>query len=558
MGNFYYNLCGGLNTQLTPVMMGADTKKMYWADGFNVEPYKNQGIARQKGNKTMLEISALIKPKTDETLPEQGTEYDNEAETLSVEALTEEGKPPLTGSDLSAFSPVALVAYPKGGENFLLGLSDGRVFAFDRAASSLRVVYDFGVETVNFAFEYFLDGIVILPKTQSGKPLDGIYYNPSMKNPVEFLNFKTADGEAISDGAVCGYAGRLWISSGDTLYYSALGTFNDWTTSHDAGYISKFHSSTSEILALKEYGGSLAIYKEHEVFLLTGTDPETFAITKFADKGAAGPGSVLTCNNKQYFFNDCGLFSLSLAGELSQIVMGQNRAQNNAKMFEKLDRTRLSSIIILALEIKNQIWIFPTIKGETGQKEVWIYDFALESWFTRIIPYEITVAASASGEILTVTPESGGKIFIENSGNTFSGKPVKFSFSTPFFHFSKPTDKKIVEEFEIICDGGFENNFEFSISTDYAAENVTKPENVRQISPNVLAGEGNSGVMGSAVWAGSGFQGGGIWADTIQEGIKLDIFEANKAVQLHFQGTKAGQDLAIIGFEFKGIIYEDA
>ena len=27
MGNFYYNLQGGLNTQLTPVMMGADTQK---------------------------------------------------------------------------------------------------------------------------------------------------------------------------------------------------------------------------------------------------------------------------------------------------------------------------------------------------------------------------------------------------------------------------------------------------------------------------------------------------------------------------------------------------
>ena len=81
---------------------------------------------------------------------------------------------------------------------------------------------------------------------------------------------------------------------------------------------------------------------------------------------------------------------------------------------------------------------------------------------------------------------------------------------------------------------------------------------MRQISPNVLAWFDNAGDLGSAVWAGSGFQGGGIWADTIQEGIKLDIFEANKSVQLHFQGTKAGQDLAIIGFEFKGIIYEES
>ncbi len=535
--------------------MGADSRKMYWADGFNVEPYKNQGIARQKGNKTLLKIAEKIGPRP----------AGDGAETMAGAAFAETDAQAPTGGDLSAFLPVGVVPYPKGGENFVLALSDGRIFYCEAAGSALREIYDFGAESAGvlaefegFCFEYFLDGLVILPKSQSGKAVEGIYFNPGAVREVDKLNFKNADGEPILAGAVCGYASRLWISSGDTLYYSALGTYNDWTTSHDAGYISRFHSNTSEILALKEYGGSLAIYKQHEVFLLTGTDPESFAITKFADKGAAGPGCVLTCNNKQYFFNDCGLFSLSLTGELNQIVMGQNRAQNITKLFEKLDRARLSATLVLALEMKNQIWIFPPIQGEAGKKEVWIYDFTLEAWFIRIIPFEITSAAMVSGQILTVSPEEGGKIFVENQGGTFSGKPVEFGISTPFFHFSRPTDKKIIEEFEIICDGGFENNFDFFVSTDYSAENATRPENVRQISPNALAWCDDTGTLGSSTWSATGFQGGGIWADTIQEGIKLDIFEANKAVQLHFQGSRPGQDLAIIGFEFKGIIYEDA
>ena len=90
---------------------------------------------------------------------------------------------------------------------------------------------------------------------------------------------------------------------------------------------------------------------------------------------------------------------------------------------------------MLALELKNQIWIFPPLLSETAEKEVWIYDWELDCWFTRVIPYEITGAATVSGEIYTISPENGGKIFIENRGNTFSGKAIKFSISTPFSIF---------------------------------------------------------------------------------------------------------------------------
>jgi len=370
---------------------------------------------------------------------------------------------------------------------------------------------------------------------------------------------------------ICQYASRLWISSGNTLYYSALGTFDDWSTTHDAGYISNFHSSTAEIVTMKEYSGSLAVYKKYEAFLLTGFDPESFAITKFADKGAAGAGCVLTCNNKQYFFNDCGLFSLSLAGELSQIVMSQNRAKNIAEYFKKLDASRISEVIMLALELKNQIWIFPPIKGETGEKQVWIYDFELECWFIRVIPYEILCAATVFGEIYTVSAD--GAVFIENVGNTFSGKPIKFGFSTPFFNFSKPTTLKIIDDFEIVCDGVVENDFDFSISTDYLQERIFAPENIQMVSPGVLVWEGaekiddtgdapdkntqNIDSLTDTTWAGDENSGdGAIWKDVLQEGIKLEIFEANKAVQLHFEGDKKGQDLAIIGFEFKNILFE--
>ncbi len=543
MGNFYYNLQGGLNTQLTPIMLGADSKKMYWADAFNVEPYKNQGITRQKGNQTFLKVASKI--------PARRKNPENADNVEASENFQQEA----SGNDLNGFVPAGVCAYPKGSKNLVLALSDGRIFYFDEATDALNEVYDFNRKISSYVFEYFLDGLVIQPEIYAGRAIEGIYFNPDNDEETDSLNFKDARGEAIKGTSICQYAGRLWISSGSTLYYSALGTYNDWSSSHDAGYISNFHSSTAKIVALCEYGGSLAIYKEFEVFLLSGNDPESFAISKFADKGASGPRSVVTCNNKQYFFNDCGLFSLSLAGELSQIVMSQNRAKNISEFFKKLDTTRIHDVIMLALELKNQIWIFPPIIGETGEKEVWIYDWELDSWFTRVIPYEITGAAMVFGNIYTISPEEGGKIFIENRGNTFSGKPIKFKLSTPFFNFSKPTVSKIIEDFEIVCGGNSENDFYFSVSSDYVTENTTDAERVSIYSPETLVWEGNKETLTGTCWADD--ETGGIWSEILQESLKLDIFDANKSIQLHFEGNETGQDLTIIGFEFKGIVYDE-
>lgn len=532
MKYFYYNLHGGLNTQLTPILMGANTQKIYWADGYNVEPYKNQGVTRQKGNQIILDY--------EKQAAEVNSGYTNE---------------PAEG-DLRPGKPAGLIPYPKGSKNFLLAFTDGQIFYFDAELRALKAIYDFKQKILKFAFEHFLDGVVILPVKYTGSAIDGVYFNPDSTPQVSALGFANRTKEGIYPTAVCQYASRLWISSGSTVYYSALGTYNDWDTSHDAGYISNFHSSTAEILAIKEYRGSLAFYKEYEVFLLSGNDPETFAITKFADKGAPGPGCVITCNNKQYFFNDCGLFSLSYVGELSQIVMGTNCAKNVARLFEKLDKTRIVDTIILAYEIKNQIWIFPPILGEKGQKEVWIYDYGLDCWFIRIIPYEITGAACVWGEIYTICPEKN-VIFVENKGNTFASKPINFRFSTPFFNFSKPTVPKIIEEFEIICDGASENDFDFSVSSDYITESVTEPENVCLDLPNVLVWEGKENNLSSTMWAAQGDSTyGAIWKDIFQESLKLDIFEANKSVQLHFEGNREGQNITIIGFEFKDILFE--
>lgn len=107
--------------------------------------------------------------------------------------------------------------------------------------------------------------------------------------------------------------GRLWVASGSTLYYSALGKYNDFSTEDDAGYINNFFTNTDSITALKTYKDYLAIYKKDSVALYyLGQAMMIFKITPFADKGTSA-NSVVTVNNKQYFVNQ-GIFSMEQAG----------------------------------------------------------------------------------------------------------------------------------------------------------------------------------------------------------------------------------------------------
>lgn len=56
-----------------------------------------------------------------------------------------------------------------------------------------------------------------------------------------------ASGERVKGEVLTVYRSRVWVASGSTIYYSALGSYTDFTTEDDAGYISDFHTDTSEL-----------------------------------------------------------------------------------------------------------------------------------------------------------------------------------------------------------------------------------------------------------------------------------------------------------------------
>ena len=301
----YYNLSGGINQALTKTELGIDTKKIYWSDSENVEIHQNRGIKKQSGNTLFLNINEKI-----------------------------------TGlAEMSAYDKNKLV----------ITTISGKIYVYDNQSSS-PVLVNKTLTGVKPVFQSFLNGILVMTES------DGLFY---IKNNTSYsvidCNLKDLSGNVLTGGVIAVYKGRVWAAKDATIYYSALGTYDNFTLENDAGYINEFHTDSGSITALKPYKDYLAIYKNNSVYLLTGTNYKDFAIVLFANKGASSDKAITNVENKQYFLSS-GIYALEQVGELNQIQLGSEISSKIRKEFSNFGN--LKNTIALHYENKNQIWYF--------------------------------------------------------------------------------------------------------------------------------------------------------------------------------------------------------
>ncbi len=501
----FYDFSGGINTNATKVMLGYGAKKLNWDDSYNVELYKNQGVERMMGNQTYLD--------------------DDTTDECSI---------------------VGIYEYPKSTDGFIYARSDGKIKYYNYLTRTSEVIFDYEKEITSADFTLYLDGVIFY-----AGGCEAYYYNSSMSGEkVKPLNIKDTNENDIVPDAICTFAGRIWIGSKSTLYFSALGRYDDWESPNDAGYISNFHSSVTKISALALYCGNLAIFKPDGVYLLSGTSPDNFSVIKFADKGVQAPKAVCTCNNKQYFFNADGLFALSQVGELSQIMMSGNIAYPVESSFKDMDTNRISEAFCVPYEKKNQIWFYLPYNDDKYFKTIMVYDFANDCWTKRIEEQEITCATNVNYQIISGC--SNGKILMENIGSTFDGLPIKFSFSTPFFHLGKPSERKIVEDFALLLDETGENRFKFSVSKDFIKEIKTDHEYIKTTQTGALIWASEDEPKNNYNCFETAYN--PIWAHSYQSTVGVQIFDSNLSVAIHIEGEEENDGFKLVGIEFKELL----
>lgn len=501
----YYNLAGGINTALTKTELGLDTKKVYWSDAENIEILQNRGLVKQKGNTVFLE------------LPEEDA---------------------ITGMcEMNKSNHLKLV----------ITTLSGKIYIYDTKNGALKLLE----KTINGsapAFAKFLDGVLITSKSDSL-----FYIKNNENNDVEDCNLKDYDGNPVYSNIVCIYKGRVWVADNATIYYSAMGKYNDFSTDDDAGYIRNFHTNTDAITALFPYKDYLAIYKKNSVYLLTGITTADFSITLFADKGALSPKGIVNVENKQYFLSN-GIYALEQVGELNQIQLGSEISYNINSEFDNFNKSSMENASALHYDTRNQVWFFIPYNDDDYFHIVWINDYVNKAWYKRKIPQDITAMCVFDDYILTA--DKDGKIYREDFGITFDGKPIEFMWKSPFFALNNPHKRKLIDEFYFILDSSYDNDFDFSVYKDYDGELADDTERIYSVHYDHLlwADDGTPETL-PCFWA-KDEDNFPIWPVNKDSLEKAEISESNYSIQLCIEGHAQISSCAIIGLQFREI-YND-
>ncbi len=502
----YFDLSGGINQASTKTELGLNTKTIFWTDSKNVEIYNNKGIIRQKGNSLLL------------SLPEQD----------SVTGLCE------IESD--------------GNYKLVITTQSGKIYIYSDVNKSLKLL-EKTITGKNPLFAKFLRGVVV--STES----DEMFY---IKDNTDFdivsCNFKDKDENPLYPNCITIYKGRLWCGVGSTVYYSALGTYNDFETEADAGYIHDFHTDTADIISMNTYKDYLAIYKKERVYLLSGSNPSDFAILPFADKGSIARGSVLNVDNKQFFLSN-GIYALEQVGELNQIRLGSEISTKIKDEFNNFDYQRIQNSFAIHYQNSHQMWYFFPYINNNYYNIIWINDYINHAWYKRVLPQKITTAVLFNSNVLTADTE--GNIYKEDTGSTFNGLPIEFMWKSPFLSLGNILRRKIIDEFYFVLDDLYDNKFQLSIYKDFDSEYEEDSELIysKPLTHLFWAGEDTPDAAqynwfddsaGIPVWS--------ISASTLE---KAEICGSNYSVQLCISGSEISDNCAIIGLQFREIYNDD-
>jgi len=502
----FFDLSGGVNQSTTKAELGMNSKIIYWADSQNIELYNNKGIIRQKGNALFIR------------LPQE------EAVTkmCSMEA--------------------------DGNFKLIITTASGKIYIYDKNNDELTLLNK-TINGLNVIITPFLRGAVV--STES----DAMFYikNNSSYDIVEYT-VNDLSGNIMHPNAIVTHKGRLWCCQDSAIYYSALGTYNDFTTQNDAGYINDFHTDTADIITMKPYKDYLAIYKRDRVYLLSGSNPDDFAIIPFADKGVYAAEAVVNVDNKQFFLSN-GIYALEQVGELNQIRLGSEISRNIKDEFGKFYKNLTSKSFVVHYPAKHEVWYFFPFDESGYFNKIWINDYLNHAWYKRVLPQNITTACLFDD--IVVTADDSGNIYQEDFGNTFNGTPIEFMWKSAFLSLGNVFRRKLVDEFYFVLDDIMDNHFNFSIFKDYDSEYQDDKELIfsKHYTHFFWAGE-NTPDNSQYCWN-DGQSEIPIWPVSTNVMEKAEICGSNFSIQLCVEGSSIDDNCAIIGLQFREIYNDD-
>ena len=150
----------------------------------------------------------------------------------------------------------------------------------------------------------------------------------------------------------------LWFAGVSTararLYFSAVGDPGTWPSVNFIDVPSPYDGDPITGLAILY--GNLIVFKRNSIYIIQGTDPTTFVVSKTnAAVGCVSPYSVVSVDNLVYFVSDKGLYALNLSNE-KQICYKVQPRYDLAVTNQLAGSLARNQIQALNYRLRNEIW----------------------------------------------------------------------------------------------------------------------------------------------------------------------------------------------------------
>jgi hypothetical protein len=239
---------------------------------------------------------------------------------------------------------------------------------------------------------------------------------------------KDRDGRDVVGLGAALFNNRLFIFSGNVLWYSVTSNIYDFSTAESewtttAGYIECIKSIT----AIHEYLGSLAIFFEDSSQLLSVSDGD-FSLSDDSPGGCAGIHALVFHDTDLYFYDHTKKSVFSFKQVVNgEKTLGQNVAVEIQEELLNIDINQNDNIQAESVFIteRNEIWwILPTSDEEYST--ILIYDYLKGEWVKR--KSQKINSVRVIGNTL-YSAGNDGNILEEYNSNTFNGEYIQHYYN---------------------------------------------------------------------------------------------------------------------------------
>lgn len=483
----YFNNTGGLNLHSSLTALDESEKSTEWHDAQNVESLKSGALVKMKG---CLKI--------------------NKTELLSDVTI------------------LGMHDYKKASAHHLIiNTSEGKLYRLSNNSFELIELYNGLDTTAKCSYINYNNGVII------SNGVDVPLFYEDGNESAKPLDESTPKGVTMEV-----YKARLFIAKDSCLYFSSLGNPNEWNAT-DAGFIENFHNDSSPIVAIKNYGEYLAIYKQNTAYVLSGSSPNEFSISAIADKGATSRFSVCTVENNQYFFNGENITPLRF-NELGQILLSDDVSKKISPIFNDLDNSRYDEIICLPYVKKSQIWFFFPERNGQDLSVCYIYDYFHKCWYKRRgIP--AVSACLMDGDIYTGT--SDGRILKEDITDSFDGEKIEAYWLSPNFTFGSPISEKEI----ISCNVWVLENLQYPLKVNYIKD-YTK---YRRVSEDIEVFSSDFMLWSQALDTSQNAWDELVWSGCSPVCKSINVNGTFRTFQIGVENMEANQAFTLIGYSFE-------